>query len=321
VIKNKNRFVKYLSGALCGAILALSFLFIAPVTTVDAQPNVSNPQPTNPQPTTPQPTNPTNPTNDEEELSCAIAKMGWILCPLIETAGSVGDSAFQFLAKTFLETEPELVATYSSGGQYSGTYKAWELARNIANVMFVVAILIIILSQVTGRGIDNYGIKKLVPRLIIAAIAVNISYFICQALVDLSNVLGYELQNFLVDASREVTNRTAMPVASDIGLHTGEGTLATIAAIALAGTAIVFLLLPMLITGIGAVVITCIVIIAILLLRKAFIVLLVVASPIAFVIMAISVLHYLSTHRRQPVQQPKMVQNPPLAQPAPHPSC
>ena len=54
--------------------------------------------------------------------------------------------------------------------------------------------LAIIISQLTGFGISNYGIKKMLPRLIIAAILVNLSIYICQIAVDLSNILGYGLR-------------------------------------------------------------------------------------------------------------------------------
>lgn len=220
----------------------------------------------------------------EEDISCAIEKVGWILCPIIETVGKMGDQAFQFLSKNFLEVEAELVSSVGSvDGNKSGTYYAWELARNMANIMFIAAFLIIILSQVTGRGIDNYGIKKTLPRLIIAAIAVNASFYICQAMVDLSNILGYEIQNFLVDVSREVSDVAAMPVQAGIDNQTSNGTLGTIALWVLGATAVVWLLLPILLLGVTTVLVTCIVIIVILLLRKAFIVLLVVASPVAFV--------------------------------------
>lgn len=228
-------------------------------------------------------------TNDDR--TCTIDKVGWILCPTIEVAGKIGDQAFQFLSRQFLEIEPELIATSTSGtggfgGAPTGTFKAWELARNIANIMFIVVFLVIILSQVTGRGLDNYGIKKTLPRLIIAAGAVNVSYFICQIMVDLSNILGYELQNFLVDVAigpNGVANRVAMPPADSFsGVETGKGTLAILAAVALGGVAAVYLL-PLLITGFGAIVAACILIIVVLLLRKAFIILLVVISPVAFV--------------------------------------
>lgn len=223
-------------------------------------------------------------TGDEEEVSCAVDKIGWIVCPVIEKAAWIGDQAFGFLAGQFLEIEPELVATFDTSRNDTGTYATWQLARNIANVMFVIALLVIIMSQVTGRGIDNYGIKKLVPRLIIAAIAVNISYFICQAMVDLSNILGYETKNFLVNAAASVSDRTAMPAASDTGIQTGTGALAVIAGIVLATVAIVWLVMPLLVSAIGIILATVLIIIIILLMRKAFIILLVVVSPIAFVL-------------------------------------
>lgn len=229
------------------------------------------------------PSDPTPPQNngdsstDDEGVTCAIEKIGWILCPVIETAGKVGDQAFQFLASNFLETEPELVSSTS------GTKTAWELARNIANILFIAAFLVIILSQVTGQGLNNYGIKKMLPRLIVAAIAVNVSYYICQAMVDLTNIIGYEVQNFMVNTARDVTTSVAMPPQTGVDNQTSNGTLGTIAAGVLGVAAIVWFLLPVMMLGVSTVVITCLVIIAILLMRKAFIVLLVVASPIAFV--------------------------------------
>tara|TARA_B100001245_G_scaffold234308_1_gene219603 strand:+ start:12998 stop:15091 length:2094 start_codon:yes stop_codon:yes gene_type:complete len=227
------------------------------------------------------PATPSNATPGEEDdiSTCQIEYLGWILCPVINTAAKVGDEAFGFLARNFLETQPELVATDS------GTRDAWELARNMANILFIAAFLIIILSQVTGRGIDNYGIKKTLPRLIIAAIAVNVSFFICQAMVDLSNILGYEIQAFLVDIARDVSDRTAMP-AHATGIRdyrTGNGFLGTAASLSVAIPSYVWVILPILMLGVGTVVITCIVVLIILLLRKAIIVLLVVLSPIAFV--------------------------------------
>lgn len=226
--------------------------------------------------------------SEDEGTTCAIEKTGWILCPFIETSAKVGDQAFQYLAKNFLETEPELVASVTANRDPTGTYVAWELARNIANILFIVAFVIIILSQVTGRGLDNYGIKKLLPKLIIAAIAVNISYYICQLMVDLTNVIGYEVQNFMVDAARQITTSVAMPpqtgfMDNQTSNGLAGGTLSAIAVGVLSLGLIVWLVLPMLFIGISTVVITCIVIIAILLMRKAFIVLLVVLSPIAFV--------------------------------------
>lgn len=234
-------------------------------------------QPTNPS-TTP-PAGQQAPQNNTD-TTCAIEKVGWIVCPVTEAAATIGDKLFSFLADNFLQTEPELV----SSQQGNGTIAAWEIARNLANVMFIIAFLIIIYSQVTGAGISNYGLKRMLPRLIIAAIAVNVSYYICQGMVDISNILGYEIKNALVNIANQVSTQHALaPTNQGTNTQTSDGALGTLAKAILGAAAVVWILYAIFGPLLGMIVITCIIIIIILLMRKAFIVLLVVISPIAFV--------------------------------------
>lgn len=223
-------------------------------------------------------------TNDgsTEKESCAIERVGWIICPVIYAAAVISDKAFDFLADNFLRTDPQLIQ------DDSGTKTAWELARNIANIMFIVAFLVIIISQVTSMGISNYGIKRMIPRLLVAAIAVNASYYICQLAVDLTNILGYEIKNALTGTAQSL-GPSVFGSAQDFtgGQHTtgiGTGLLTVIAVGALGAAAVVWLTLPLLISVILFVLISVATIIVILLLRKALIVLLIVVSPIAFVL-------------------------------------
>jgi len=218
------------------------------------------------------------PDQDAYNDTCSIEKLGWILCPIMTTAGKVGDRAFEMLANNFLYFEPELANT---GG---GTYMAWTLTRNIANIAFIGVFLIVILSQVTGRGVNNYGIKKLLPRLIIGAILVNISFFICQGMVDLSNIIGFELKHFLVQISYSISLFQVFPSSVALNSTTTNGSLGIMSVVIVGGIgALVWMLLPGLGIAIAAVIITCLTVVVILLMRKALIVLLIVASPLAFV--------------------------------------
>jgi hypothetical protein len=212
--------------------------------------------------------------------TCAVEKIGWIVCPIVEKSAVVGDMLFSFLADNFLQTEPELV----SSDENNGTITAWGEARNLANIMFIIAFIIIVYSQVTGAGLNNYGVKKMLPKLIVAAILVNISYYICQVMVDASNILGYQIKNGLVDLANTVSAQHVLS-QTDLGTdtQTGDGSLALLAQGILATAALVWLFIGLSWPIFGLVIITCIVIIIILLLRKAIIVLLIVVSPIAFV--------------------------------------
>ena len=223
-----------------------------------------------------------NDATTDDDVTCAVEKVGWILCPIISSMAKISDNMFDVLANNFLRTDTELFR------DDSGTKIAWETARNLANVMFIVAFLAIIISQVTNLGISNYGIKKMLPRLVIAAIAVNISYYICQLVVDLTNILGFEVQNALANIADDVGPSVFGQVSNMSDFETGnsisDGAILTlITAGALAGVG-VWLIVGQAIAVIAVVLITALTIVIILLLRKAIIVLLIVVSPIAFVL-------------------------------------
>ena len=171
----------------------------------------------------------------------------------------------------------------------SGTYTAWQAMRSIANVGFVIMFLIIIFSQLSSVGISNYGVKKLLPRLIVVAILVNVSYLISQLAVDLSNILGGSLKTFLdgipifngaldgnvLAKGNWITNIVSSwlsGAAVDIAV-VGAGTVAYYGGIGL--------LLPVILVAVVAILMTLFILIA----RQALIILLVVVSPLAFLAM------------------------------------
>lgn len=61
-----------------------------------------------------------------------------------------------------------------------GAQSAWARFRDLANVLFVIAFLIVVFSQITSVGITNYGIKRCYPALSSQLLALNLSFLICQ---------------------------------------------------------------------------------------------------------------------------------------------
>lgn len=221
--------------------------------------------------------NTTDPDNPEETTtSCAIDGIGWLVCPVINFLANVADSAFGFLADTFLRTDPSAFNTESN------TYKVWQIMRNIANVLFVIAFLIIIFSQLTSVGISNYGVKKMLPRLIVAAILVNVSFFIAQIAIDLSNILGYSIRDVFDGFSKQIRGDTYADIA--VPTTTGSFSELGIQILAIAGGGIaLYALMSTFGAVILAVVVALLMILFILVTRQVVVVLLVVLSPIAFV--------------------------------------
>ena len=120
---------------------------------------------------------------------------GWIFCPgqnlITELINGMVDWIADSMKWTILADDS---ATNTAG---LTVRQVWQNFLNIANVVFVIAFLIMIYSMATSTGLSNYDIKKMLPRLIIVAIAVNLSFYICAALVDLSNIIGAGLYNLI----------------------------------------------------------------------------------------------------------------------------
>ena len=129
-----------------------------------------------------------------------IEGMSWVLCPTINNTKNTVDG-MEWALGLMLSIESNKLF-----GDNNVTYRVWETFRNIANVVLIIIFLAIIFSQLTGYGIDNYGIKKMLPKLIIMAVLINLSYILCELAVDLSNILGVGLNNLFESIAKGAGN-------------------------------------------------------------------------------------------------------------------
>ena len=213
--------------------------------------------------------------------SCQIDQIGWMVCgPSLWIAKGV-DTIYEWLEDFLTVRELEI------NNRTSSMHQAWNVMRGIANTAFIIAFLIIIYSQVASIGVSNYGIKRLAPRLILAALFVNISFFICAAAIDISNIFGHALKQFFDDLNSSLMSSSS---ANNEGIGSTEsivqavlsgGTLLIGGGLAVAGstTAAAPLVIPLLLT----VFIALLVALVVFAVRQALIVILVIISPLAFV--------------------------------------
>lgn len=212
---------------------------------------------------------------EDDIVTCAVDGIGWIICPVMNFLADVADGAYGFLSNNFLETQSSVTKAEDT----NAVYTSWQAMRNLANALFVIAFIIIIYSQMTGAGISNYGVKRMLPRLVIAAILVNVSFFICQLAVDLSNVLGYSIRSFFEGLA---PSGAGVDLGADATGSGAAGFFGGIVAIVLIGGAFYLFASALIPILLGAVV-ALIMILFILLARQALIILLIVLSPVAFV--------------------------------------
>lgn len=231
-------------------------------------------------------TQPAGENPDVGSSDCGIESLGWAICPVSTFLAGNMDWLYGKLNDS-LETQPLNVTDNKSG-----LYMAWNIMLGFANAAFIIAFLVIIYSQVTSAGISNYGVKKLLPRLIIAAVLVNISYYICAIGIDLSNISGHALQDAFMQIRTTVLT-TGHSSGGSIEVFTWENLTALIlsggaAAIGIRAflvggggvlTSAIILLLPVLLGALLAVLMVVLVLAA----RHALIVILTIISPLAFV--------------------------------------
>ena len=204
---------------------------------------------------------------EEGKNSCGIDGIGWLVCPVMNFVASLNDAAYSAISG-FLDIKPAILKDSNTSGAKQG----WEFFRNIANAIFAVIFLWIIFSQISNVGVSNYGIKKILPRLIIGALLVNLSYYLCQIFVDLSNILGHTLKDALesgvggIGTGSEATGWGSAIAATIVGV----GGVVAFAALAVG--------IPTLVAGFFAIMTVFI----ILVVRQAGIILLVAISPVAF---------------------------------------
>ncbi len=203
--------------------------------------------------------------------------VGWIVCPALSFMETMLTSAYDKLIEPLLMANPNNVL----GSQ---TQQAWGYFRDFANIFFAFLLLLVILSQITGYGIDNYGIKRMLPKLILGAILINFSFLLCQLALDVANIVGSGINNMLSGIATGSTGSSfgalignAASTILDIAVSGG-----IVAGVAVATGGWTFLL-PVLLAFITAV-ISILFMFVLLGVRQAGIIVLAVVAPVALVL-------------------------------------
>ena len=214
----------------------------------------------------------------EDGPTCVVNLIGWIVCPVVTFLADVADEAYSFLSNQFLEVPASFFDRSSDAGKQ--LHSVWSSFLGFANAALVIVFIVIIYSHITGVGISTLNLKRMVPRLVIVAILVNLSYYICTIAIDLSNILGYAIKGVFdtVGATTSVSDNETTWASTGFG---GWGQLATV--LMVGSVAVISLGVVGLISVLIPAVIALIMIFFILTLRQALIVLLVVVAPLAFV--------------------------------------
>ena len=194
--------------------------------------------------------------DEEDPCEAGFLGFGWLFCP--------GANLIDSFLNGFLNWIDSQLNWTMLAENNTVIRERWQNFLNIANIAFAIAFLVMIYSMATSTGLSNYDIKKMLPRLIVVAIAVNLSFYICAAIVDIFNIIGNGIFGII--------NPDGDTWSVSVGVDGFVGFGATI--VAIIGVVFIF--------GISAIIALAIIFIC-LCVREIALIALVVISPIAFV--------------------------------------
>jgi len=210
----------------------------------------------------------------------------WLLCDIIiEPMLGLIDWIRQSIIAPFLKTDvlgqKTTTYTYDKAGVAtphqidSPAYSIWQAFRNLASIAFILIFFLVIFG--TALGFDNYTVKKILPRLVIGAVLIPLSWYICIVVIDIGNVLGQGVLGLANSVPAIANAQVNFGSSVEAILLTGAGAILTVAAVQGVITSFIPTILVTMLLAFLTVFFT-------LMLRKILIILAVVLSPIALLL-------------------------------------
>ncbi len=226
----------------------------------------------------------TDENNIDATNTCTIDGIGWLACPVMKAIASGMDKIYSVI-DGYLEVRP------LDSSPDSPLFRAWSVMRDFANIAFALGFLVIIYSYLTSMGVSNFEVKKLLPRLIIVAVMVNMSFVICAVAVDISNIMGASVDDLFKNIrdslvgsnnSGDMSWESLLSFALTGGAAVGAaGVSLSLLTVSIAGGAggLWFIIAPFLLGGLLVLIVTFLILAA----RQAIITILIILAPLAFV--------------------------------------
>lgn len=104
--------------------------------------------------------------------------LGWIIMQLVAILGKILTWVIALLVQ---------VAQYNTFINAPAVSKGWLIVRDICNMFFIALLLVIAFGTVLG--IERYSYKRTLGALLLAAVVINFSKFICGFFIDLAQIL------------------------------------------------------------------------------------------------------------------------------------
>jgi hypothetical protein len=164
--------------------------------------------------------------------TCDQGGFSWLFCPVIDNVSGTINKLVKSALVPLLEVKP------ISAQSTPELHQVWAHVRDFTEILFILVFLIIIYSTITEQdlgGFNKYNVKRMLPRLVAAAILVQFSFSISSLIVDLGNVLGGGIETFILSTlnptsgAPSLTNALGNMITGSLAVLVGAGAIAILA--------------------------------------------------------------------------------------------
>ncbi len=177
---------------------------------------------------------------NEPEDSCESngGPLSWVLCPAVtmvdNTLEQIDSYVQELLTVNFLgdkNTDDSRTSLNEAKVNTQNSLKqSWVNIRNLAYIILVPIVLVMVIGTAVGsQYVDAYTVKKAFPRMVIAAIFIALSWYLCVFLINFVDVLGSGIRGIILspfykDAGGVPGTVTLASLMTDAGiLSVGDG--------------------------------------------------------------------------------------------------
>jgi hypothetical protein len=147
-----------------------------------------------------------------EVIDAAITEvLGWIASLIVAVCGWILSSVIASIID---------IAKYNDFINNPQIKDAWVIVRDLCNMFFILILLIIAFATILR--IENYNVKKLLPKLLIMAVLINFSRTICGLFIDFSQVIMLTFVNAFADGGGNFMSLLKVEKFLSIAQNTGS---------------------------------------------------------------------------------------------------
>jgi hypothetical protein len=143
------------------------------------------------------PVTPGNAGTSTDACDASHTGMEWLVCPVL----SMVDAGNRAIMSTFTGQLPftvDQLMNKDHNQKNQNLHNAWAGIRDLASAFLVVVMLVMIFSQAISFGpFDAYTVRKVLPKIVIAVIIMQLSWVLISTVVNMVNTLGQGLGGLL----------------------------------------------------------------------------------------------------------------------------